>query len=124
MNTQTNHMVTYNRAAGDRSGAMAMLAEGLLPVIARKKIAAGIPVYAGSSFFYEVGRGWESEVLRTDSSVTQARDTLALEEAFMNPAVKAILIPEGSAISKTVALRICRRHGLGKTVFYEVNDHE
>ncbi len=114
MSTQKKNAV--NKEA---SGPMAKLTAQLLPVIARKKAACNLPKNAGSSFFYEIEKGWEADVLRQDEDVCVAKNTLELEDAFLDQKVKTILIPYDASITQTVALRVCRRHGLGKTIFYE-----
>lgn len=108
----------------DVTRAVERMSAGLLPVVARKKAADVLPVNAGSSFFYEVVRGWETKILKQDEKIYKVRDTMQLEEAFIDTKVRTILIPFDASITKTVALRVCRRHGQGKTIFYEVEENE
>ena len=100
------------------------LAKSLLPNMARQRAARSFPPRAGFSFFYELGGVWETRILMEDAEVRKARTGLELEEAFADAKVKIIFIPKSSAVTRTVALRVCRRHGAGKTVFYEGKDHE
>ena len=95
------------------------IASKLLPIIARRKMARNIPVNAGASFFYEVDAGWETSLHRNDNDISTVTNIRELEAAFIDPIVKTILIPAGSAVSRAFVLRVCRRHGRGKTVFYE-----
>lgn len=99
-------------------------AKRLTPVLARRTAASSVPERAGSSFFYELGQGWETRILLQDSEVRKAYTALALEELFMDDRAKVIFIPRASSVTRVVALRICRRHGAGKTVFYEVKGNE
>ena len=100
------------------------IARRLLPDVARERAAHTFPTRAGFSFFYELDGGWETRILMEDQEVRKARTAMDLEEAFMDARVKIIFIPKSSAVTRTVALRVCRRHGAGKTVFYEGKDHE
>ena len=100
------------------------LARKLLPDVARERAARSFPTRAGFSFFYELDGGWETRILMEDTEVRKVRTAMELEEAFMDVRVKIIFIPKSSAVTRTVALRVCRRHGDGKTVFYEGKDHE
>jgi hypothetical protein len=100
------------------------LARKLLPEVAHERAVRNFPTRAGFSFFYELSGGWETRILMEDSEVRKVSTSLALEEAFADPRVKIIFIPRSSAVTRTVALRVCRRHGAGKTVFYEGKDNE
>lgn len=100
------------------------LAAKLLPLIAKRKAAGHLPINAGSSFFYELETGWETDLLRKDDEITVVRNSMELEGAFMNPKIKMILVPYYASMTKAAALRICRRFGQGKTVFYEVEHHD
>ncbi len=105
-------------------GVIAKLAAGMLPVMARKRATKTFPVHSGASFFYELDSGWETRILEQDDDVRTVRSTLDLEDAFSDEKVKTILIPDNSSITRHVAMRVSRRHGQGKTVFYEVNESE
>lgn len=98
--------------------------DALLSDIARQRAAHAFPTRAGFSFFYELDGGWETRILAEDADVRKVRTTLELEDAFTDARVKIIFIPKMSAVTRTVALRVCRRHGAGKTVFYEGKDDE
>jgi hypothetical protein len=100
------------------------LASKLLPLIARKKATQKYAARAGASFFYELGKGWETKVLEQDNDILKVYTSREMEQAFKDPRTKTILIPKDAAITKTVALRICSRNGLSKTIFYEAVDHE
>lgn len=100
------------------------LARKLLPEVAHERAVRNFPTRAGFSFFYELDGGWETRILMEDSEVRKVNTSMALEDAFTDPSVKIIFIPKSSAVTRTVALRVCRRHGAGKTVFYEGKDHE
>lgn len=117
MNTENSRL---NRKDVPRP--VAEMAVRLLPGIARKKAATGFPDLAGLSYLYEVRSGWEGDALRLDPDIQKATTTQALEAAFADPSVKAVLIPADGSITRQVALKICRRHGHGKTIFYEVHD--
>lgn len=106
-------------AEDEKSGA-----EALLPHVARQRAARTFPTRAGFSFFYELGGGWETRILQDDPEVCKARTARDLEDAFTDGRVKIIFIPKTAAVTKNVALRVCRRHGAGKTVFYEGKDNE
>lgn len=112
--------VTEPAAAEDETS----LAAALLPHAARQRAARAFPTRAGFSFFYELDGGWETRILQDDPDVCKAHTARELEEAFTDENVKIIFIPKTSAITKNVALRVCRRHGAGKTVFYEGKDNE
>ncbi|HEY8191163.1 MAG TPA: hypothetical protein VIG74_01970 [Alphaproteobacteria bacterium] len=99
-------------------------ARRLLPEVARERAVRNFPTRAGFSFFYELDGGWETRILMEDSEVRKVSTSTALEEAFTDESVKIIFIPKSSAVTRTVALRVCRRHGAGKTVFYEGKDNE
>lgn len=114
MSTQKQNM-SHDHAPDSVKG----LASKLLPIVARKKAANNLPVNAGGSFFYELGKGWETDILRKDNDVCTVTNVFELEDAFTDQRIKTILIPHNASITKTIALRVCRRHGQGKTVFYE-----
>jgi len=121
---KTNIVPDFPVGETPAEGAVNDLTAKLLPVIARKKAASNFPTHAGASFFYELEGGWETRILEKDSEVCKVRSALQLEEAFADPKVKTILIPGDAGITRTVAMRICERHGLGKTVFFEVSQNE
>ena len=98
--------------------------DNLLPGIARQQAARTFPTRAGFSFFYELDGGWETRILMEDAEVRKVYTSRELEDAFVDTHVKIIFIPAASAVTRTVALRVCRRHGAGKTVFYEGKDNE
>ncbi|MBI4030319.1 MAG: hypothetical protein HY370_01455 [Proteobacteria bacterium] len=100
------------------------LARRLAPVLVRRSAAAPLPERAGSSFFYELDQGWETRILLQDSEVYKVYTVLALEESFANERAKVIFIPRASTVTRAAALRVCRCHGAGKTVFYEVKGDE
>jgi|GEM_PF-838071 len=101
-----------------------VMAEKLLPAIARQQAARTFPTRAGFSFFYELDGGWETRILTEDAEVCKVHTSRELEDAFVDANVKIIFIPRTSAVTRTVALRVCRRHGAGKTVFYEGKSDE
>lgn len=117
MTTSRSHVIQD----GSWNEVSAMTAK-LLPVIARKKIAGDIPVNAGSSYFYEVKSGWETDILRKADDVYIARMPADIESAFEDWKIKTILIPFDASVTKAIAIRICKRHSRGKTVFYEVRE--
>ncbi len=106
----------------DPAQALERLAADLLPVIARKSLARAMPDHVGQSYIYETTAGWETEAMGADETVMVVRDMRALEEAFLNMAVKTVIVPAGAAMNRTVLHRVCRRHGHGKAIFYEVTD--
>lgn len=93
-------------------------------MMARRQDSARVsplePERAGASFFFEVKSGWEIRTLADDESVRKVYTTLGLEDAFHDQTVRTILIPRDSSVTKTAAMRVCGRHGQGKTVFFEV----
>jgi hypothetical protein len=96
----------------------------LLPEAARRKAAENFPSLAGASFFYEIGSGWETRILEQDGEVKKVQTVLQLEDAFADLAVKTILTPKSAGITRTAAIRVCKRYGQDKTVFFERPDHE
>jgi hypothetical protein len=78
------------------------------------------PQRAGASFFFEVKGGWEVRALADDENVRKVYTTTGLEDAFHDQTVRTILVPRDASITKNVVLRVCSRHGHGKTVFFEV----
>ncbi len=80
----------------------------------------GVPPRAGASFFFEIRHRWEVRALMDDEGVRKVYSPAGLEDAFHDPAVRTVLIPAGSTIARVVALRVCARHGHGKTVFFEM----
>lgn len=114
----------HQTEARNRKAGIAGMAAQLLPAIARKKAACSFPIQAGGSYFYDVPSGWQTDALLCDRDVRAVRNMLALEDAFLDPETHMIFIPGDASITKTVALRVCRRHGQGKTIFYEVPVHE
>lgn len=111
-------------AGPGKKSRIASMAADLLPIIARKRAACNFPIQAGGSYFYDVPSGWQTDALRVDREVRVVRNSFELEDAFVDPATHMVLIPQDASITKTVALRVCRRHGQGKTIFYEVSGHE
>ncbi len=100
---------------------LAGMAAEILPVIARKKMASIFPVQAGWSYLYTVSMGWETDVLRLDEDVFTAHNILEFEHAFSNPDIHMVFVPRDSSVTRSAALRICRRSTQIKTIFYEVN---
>lgn len=96
---------------------------GLLARIARQRATAGAARREGSSLVYEVAPGWEADMLARDPAVCRVETGLALEEAFADPGAETILVPHGT-ISLTVVCRVCARHGMAKTVFFEGGRNE
>jgi|JI10StandDraft_1071094.scaffolds.fasta_scaffold07652_13 hypothetical protein len=80
------------------------------------------PRQVGASFFFEVRSGWEVQALSDDSGVRKVYTASGLEDAFHDKTVRTVLIPCDATLNRTVAMRVCRRHGDGKTVFYEIRD--
>ncbi len=93
-------------------------------MMARRRETAHIsslePERAGASFFFEVKGGWEVRALVDDENVRKVYTTSGLEDAFHDQTVRTVLIPRDSSVTKTAAMRVCGRHGQGKTVFFEV----
>jgi hypothetical protein len=100
------------------------LARQIAGTVGRNHLTAGMPATEGGSYFFEVRPGWETRVLRSDSKVTTVLSVRHLEEAFVDPTVLTIFIPADSAITRALARRVCRRHGRGKTVFFEISGSE
>ncbi|MBU0858439.1 MAG: hypothetical protein KJ667_00745 [Alphaproteobacteria bacterium] len=98
--------------------------DDLLAMIARRHATSGAAHREGSSILYEIGPGWEAAIMARDPAVRRVTTTFALEDAFMDPSVSTILIPHPAAITLTVARRICGRHGMAKTVFFEGGQDE
>lgn len=97
--------------------------ESLLARIARQQATAGLAHREGSSLVYEIAPDWAAENVARDPAVCRVETGLALEEAFADPDVETILIPQGT-ISLTVVRRVCARHGMAKTVFFEGGRNE
>ncbi len=110
---------TTQSCAGDEE-----LAERLLPFAARTSAAQKFPVHAGASYIYEVAQGWETFVLAQDEAVKSASSAIDLEEAMCNTAVKTILVPLESSLSRKMTLLIAARHGQAKTIYFEVDENE
>lgn len=100
------------------------LQQELLRMVARRRETATEPQRYGASFFFEVRSGWEVRALADDPGVRQAFTPTGLEDAFHDKTVRTILIPCDASISRTIAIRICSRHGEGKTVFFEVEQED
>lgn len=95
-----------------------------LRLLARRRATAGMAHIAGATSLYEVAPGWEAGVLADDPAVCRVENSFAFEEALLDTGVATIFIPASAAITLTVARRICARHGMGKTVFYEGGKNE
>ena len=105
-----------------QSSSVSVLARKLLPILARRKATQKYYSQASASYFYELGSGWETKILEQDNEILKVYTSREMEQAFQDPKTKTILIPKDAAITKTVALRICSRNGLSKTIFYEAAD--
>lgn len=96
----------------------------LLRMIARRRETsyqtAIEPQRVGASFFFEVKGGWEVRALVDDLNVRKVYTASGLEDAFHDKTVRTILIPRDSNVNRNIALRVCSRHGEGKTVFFEM----
>ena len=103
----------------ESSSGLEMLARRLLPIAARKKIASGLPVNAGVSFFYDVDKGWETDMLRRDEEICIAYSPEELECALRDTHVKTVLVPYRASITRELALAICKRNNQPKTIFFE-----
>lgn len=95
-----------------KSGALAPSGKSTLTPLA--------PQRAGASFFFEVKSGWELRALADDENVRKVYTTSGLEDAFHDQTVRTILVPRDANIGKNAVLRVCGRHGHGKTVFFEI----
>ena len=91
----------------------------LMRMVARRRETALEPQRIGASFFFEVKGGWEVRALVDDLNVRKVYTVSGLEDAFHDQTVRTILIPHDSSVGRTAAMRVCRRHGQGKTVFFE-----
>ncbi len=92
----------------------------LLRMMVRHRESIVEPQRVGASFFFEVRNGWEVRALVDDLNVRKVYTASGLEDAFHDQTVRTILIPQDAAVNRTVAMRVCARHGQGKTVFLEV----
>lgn len=89
-------------------------------MVARRRETALEPQRVGASFFFEVQGGWEVRALVDDVNVRKVYTLSGLEDAFHDQTVRTILIPLDASVGRTAAMRVCSRHGHGKTVFFEV----
>lgn len=96
----------------------------LLHMVARRHKAEGAPQQVGASFFFEVKPGWEVRALSDDLNVRKVFTVSGLEDAFHDKTVRTVLIPRDAAVGRNTALRVCRRHGEGKTVFFETDPQD
>ncbi|MFN3828226.1 MAG: hypothetical protein ACK4NR_11455 [Micavibrio sp.] len=96
----------------------------LLRMVTRRQKAEGAPQQVGASFFFEVKPGWEVRALADDLNVRKIFTLSGLEDAFHDKTVRTILITRESSVSRNVAIRVCRRHGQGKTVFFEIDPQD
>lgn len=96
----------------------------LLRKIARQRVTAGPSHREGGNTLYEIPAGWESAVIAKDPAVRCANTSFELEDALADPAVATILVPRNAALTFTVARRVCARHGMEKTIFFEGGDNE
>lgn len=95
----------------------------LLARVARQQATAGAVHREGSSLLYEIEPGWAAQELARDPALCRVETGLALEAAFADRAIETIFIPRGT-ISLTMARRVCARHGMAKTVFFEGGRNE
>ncbi len=96
----------------------------LRQMISRRRETALIPARepqrAGASFFFEVKSGWEARTLADDENVRKVYTASGLEDAFHDQTVRTILVPRDASVTRNAAMRVCSRHGHGKTVFFEI----
>ena len=92
----------------------------LLRLMERHREAVVEPQRVGASFFFEVRNGWEVRALVDDLNVRKVYTASGLEDAFHDQTVRTILVPQDATITRTIAMRVCARHGRGKTVFFEI----
>lgn len=109
-------------AAPSKTAAPGM--DELLRTIARQRSTAGPSEREGGSTLYRIPGGWESKIMASDPSVRRVTTSFQLENAFTDPDVTTILIPRDAVLTFTVVRRVCARHGMGKTVFFEGEDNE
>lgn len=95
-----------------------------MPLLARSKAATLVPTKCGHSYFYEIQSGWEARVMEKDDDISKALSSFDLEQAFMRTDIKRILIPRGANLAKELALKICERQPVGKTVYFERKNDE
>lgn len=74
----------------------------------------------GASFFFDTQNDWEVQALADDVTVRTVYTVSGFEDAFHDKTVRTIFIPRDSSVTKHVAMRVCSRYGLSKTVFFEV----
>lgn len=98
--------------------------DDLLRTIARQRATAGPSEREGGSTLYRIPAGWESTIMARDPAVRRVTTSFQLEDAFTDPDVATILVPRDAVLTFTVVRRVCARHGMGKTVFFEGEDNE
>ena len=96
----------------------------LLRIIARQRSTAGPSQREGGSTLYRIPGGWESRIMASDPAVRRVTTSFQLEDAFTDPDVTTILVPRDAVLTFTVVRRVCARHGMGKTVFFEGDENE
>lgn len=73
------------------------------------------------SKMYNVYRGWESDMIRSDKGVSTCDTLLDLEEALQNSSCKVVFVPKGAMMTDGDIEKLCRRNGVAKTIFKEVD---
>lgn len=66
-------------------------------------------------------KGWESDVVRNDPDTFVASTLLELEAALRDLSCKVVFLPLDAMMTDSDIERLCRRHGVSKTLFKETD---
>ena len=73
----------------------------------------------GASYMYFVSEGWEMNILKQSFKARIAVTASELDHLMGDQAIRAILIPYESPLSREMVEQICERPGSAKTIYYE-----
>ncbi|MBL1148428.1 MAG: hypothetical protein HND56_00305 [Pseudomonadota bacterium] len=81
--------------------------------------AGPMEILPHGSRLYFVDKGWETSIIEGDPNVRTAATLRTFEEAFKDPEVGTIFVPEGALVTLAGVTRICRRYAVSKVIYKE-----
>lgn len=88
----------------------------------KKAMEGGCKFLPHGSRLFCVPKGWESDMIRGDKSVTSCATMLELEAAVQDADARVLFIPSGALLADADIEKICQRNGITKTLFKEVRE--
>lgn len=93
-----------------------------LSLAQQSAMAGAVRFLAHGSKMFWVPRGWQSHAIAQADNTATCSNLRALDKAMTDPGSQMIFLPETARITEEDIARVCRRHGVVKTLFWEKGD--